>query len=133
MFAVEDIQAGYEKTITDAQKPLVEERITEAEVVLGNRLGDLVAWANTDQRAEALRIVVRRMVLRVLRNPDGFTAETEGNYSYQKDSRVASGTIWVTDEDWALLGLPAKRRRVGSIRIGLPSWSPRNATHRGPL
>lgn len=142
LITFEEIQGGYEDPIGEAQRTYVEGKIAEAEVVLATKLGDLQTWVDTDnrrkgletpeQRRTVLLTVVRRIVYRVLRNPKGYTSESEGEYSYGVNARVASGTIWVTDEDWDLLGVGA-RRRVGSHRLGLPAWSPRNAGLEGPL
>jgi hypothetical protein len=132
LFTVDDIQAGFEETIPVEREEYVETKIAEAETRLRRRLGDLQAWIDAGDtaaaradRLDSLRIVVRNAVTRVLRNPKGFRSESEGNYNYQVDARTQSGTIWISEDDWALLGLG--KRRVGSHRLGLPSWSPRNA------
>lgn len=115
------VLTGFDGTIDQndpAQLQRVEDTIVEAELVLERRLGDLTAWAAGDPtglRERALRQVVKRVVRRVLRNPDGMTSETEGDYSYRLDPRVASGSVWVTDDDWTLLGVAP--RRVRSIRL----------------
>lgn len=44
-------------------------------------------------------------VLRVLRDPEGFESETEGNYSYKRSAVVASGNIWYTRDELADLGV----------------------------
>lgn len=98
--------------------PWLQDQIDEAELILERRLGDLAAWADADAtglRARAVQRVVTRMVRRVMRNPEGMTSETEGDYSYRLDPRVASGSVWVTDDDWVLLGVAP--RRAGSIRL----------------
>lgn len=48
--------------------------------------------------------VVAKAVLRVIRNPEGFTSESEGNYSYSLGNRVASGDLWYQDSELADLG-----------------------------
>lgn len=53
----------------------------------------------------ALIDVQASMVARVLRNPDGFRSESDGQYSYQLDSASASGRLEVTDSDLELLGV----------------------------
>lgn len=102
------------------------DQIEEAELVIEARIGDLATWVAADPtglRARTLRRVVIRVVRRVLRNPEGYKAEADGDYSYQLDPRVASGSTWVTDDDWALLGVGA--RRVGTIRLATGARGPR--------
>ncbi|WP_225593595.1 Gp19/Gp15/Gp42 family protein [Mycolicibacterium fortuitum] len=43
-------------------------------------------------------------VARLVRNPDGYIAETDGNYSYQLNWRLNTGALEITDAEWALLG-----------------------------
>lgn len=68
--------------------------------------------------AAAVRIVVVRMVLRVLRNPEGFKNEQAGDYGYSVDTAVASGRLFLTADDLALLGLGSRSRRLGTMKIG---------------
>lgn len=118
--SVDDITTGYEGTVTETQIPWVQELIEEAELVLESRLGNLAAWAGTDLRSRSLALVVKRMVRRVLRNPAGERSDTEsiGPYSQSStlDPRVSAGSIWATDDDWALLGVSS--RKVGTIKVG---------------
>jgi hypothetical protein len=118
---------GYEGTFDaeDAdQMAWLVDQITEAELLIERRVGDLTTWAagdSTGLRGRALEQVIKRVVRRVLRNPEGYKAETDGDYSYQLDPRVASGSIWVTDEDWGLLGLGS---RIRSIRLATGARCP---------
>ncbi|GAB3912681.1 hypothetical protein GCM10029964_120910 [Kibdelosporangium lantanae] len=45
------------------------------------------------------------IVLRLIRNPEGFTQESDGNYSYMISNQVASGRLEITDAEWTLLGV----------------------------
>ena len=60
-------------------------------------------------------------VLRVLRNPEGYTQEAEGNYSYGKRATVASGYLMFTAENIEDLTGEAPRQRgpIGTATIGL--------------
>lgn len=42
-------------------------------------------------------------VLRVLRNPDGKVSETIDDYTYRRSDTVADGSLYLTDDEWALL------------------------------
>lgn len=112
------ILQGFDQMILDTRMGSVLDQLQEAETVLAARLGDLTVWASTPQRQAALRVVLKRMVRRVLRNPDGYTQESGEAYSYSLNPRVASGSIWVTDDDWALLGVGGSKPKT--IPVGLP-------------
>jgi hypothetical protein len=49
----------------------------------------------------SVRGVVRRMVDRAIRNPEGFSAESDGDYSYQR-TQVQPG-LYLTDSEKAIL------------------------------
>jgi hypothetical protein len=59
--------------------------------------------------AQAIGDVVSSMVLRVLRNPSGYRSETAGDYTYQLDSAVAAGRLFLSKDERRRL-----RGRVGS-------------------
>jgi len=67
---------------------------------------------------------VLNAVIRVLRNPEGFQSETEGEYSYRMNRTEASANVWFTKEELADLGYgtaTAKPRTVfASTRYGWP-------------
>lgn len=42
---------------------------------------------------------VAEAVLRIVRNPEGFRMEQQGNYQYQLNSAVASGYLWFTQDN----------------------------------
>lgn len=63
---------------------------------------------------------VAKAVLRVIRNPEGFTNESEGNYSYGLGARVASGDIWYPDNELDALGCGGSSSMVPrSVRVKL--------------
>lgn len=43
--------------------------------------------------------VIAEAVLRVVRNPRGVESESEGNYNFRLNNRVASGDLWFPPED----------------------------------
>lgn len=53
-------------------------------------------------------IVVRveaSAVKRVIQNPEGYTSETDGDYTYQLNYQLASGELKLTEKEWSLLGI----------------------------
>lgn len=70
---------------------------------LSARLG-VVAPATSPALDPALVVAVEcAMVLRVLRNPDGKRQESIDDYSWTRDNSVSAGTLYVSDEELALL------------------------------
>lgn len=97
-------------------------RLGDVERMLKNRISDLLTKAAADpEYTENVKYVESEAVLRLIRNPDGFTQETDGNYSYMVSQKVASGRLEILDTEWQLLGL---KRGVFSIapKLNLP-WS----------
>ncbi|WP_382307287.1 hypothetical protein [Herbiconiux sp. UC225_62] len=58
-----------------------------------SRLSSGALTANLYKRA------IANAVLRVARNPDGFTSENDGTYGYGKRAEVASGALNFTQDD----------------------------------
>lgn len=111
---VADVEARYEGTLDPVR---TQTEIDDAGVVLRSVVPDLDArLADGRTSAAAVRIVVVRMVLRVLRNPAGFKDEQAGDYGYSVDTAVASGRLFVTRDDLALLGV--RPTRVGTVKVG---------------
>ena len=44
-------------------------------------------------------------VLRLVRNPEGFASETDGDYTYEVIQALASGVLEITPEEWEILGI----------------------------
>lgn len=126
----DDVTAGIRPAVPDSDKDYVEGKIEEAEAELESRLGDLDAWINASEDADDvakrkrnLTIVVKRMLARVLTNPNSLDSETAGDYSYTRNRSVASGQIYASKADWRLLGI-AGRMAAGTIHSHLSTNSP---------
>jgi len=52
---------------------------------------------------ESVKFVVTSMVLRVLKNPDGKGEESIDDYRYKRDAAIASGALYVSDDELRLL------------------------------
>lgn len=107
---VQDVRAAYEGDIPSERDPWLAGRIAAAELMLTGHVGDLSEWVDADMHRRARIVeVVSGMVLRLVRNPRALRSESETigptSYSTSVDPRAASGTLWVTREDLALLGV----------------------------
>lgn len=56
-------------------------------------------------------------VLRVLRNPDGKVQESIDDYSYRRADAVADGSLYLTEDEWALLAEPGSAVASNSFTI----------------
>lgn len=126
----QDVKDGYESSVPFSDAWLTK-KIIEAELILSERLGDLSDWiaANptlSEERTQKIKTVVTRMVTRVIRNPEGYTSEADGDYSYSRGRSTGEpGDVYASTGDWRLLGVSSRRAR-GSVRVSVPLDSPRN-------
>lgn len=103
---VDDVQARMTRVLSSAERDLAGVLLEDIEMIIRSRVPDL------DERIESgdldVGVVIyieASAVKRVLMNAEGFLQETDGNYSYTRDSAVASGLLSLSVSDWALLGV----------------------------
>ncbi len=90
----------------------------EAEITrrLGNSGGSLEARLADGRLTERLLIRVEsQAVERVLRNPEGYRFEQDGDYSYSRGDALTEGQLGLTPDEWKLLGAGS---RAFTIRVG---------------
>ena len=67
---------------------------------------------------DTFKDTVAEAVLRIVRNPDGYRMEQQGNYQYQLSAAVASGYLWFTNDN--LLDLIGESHSpIGTFAIGV--------------
>lgn len=114
-----DVEARLGRTLDTSEQQIVTTRLNDVELMIRYRIPDLDTKVSTGVIDPALVVMVEcDAILRLIRNPEGFTAETDGNYSYQISKEVASGKLDVLPGEWALLGI-----RNGAFTIR-PSLAP---------
>lgn len=102
---VEDVQKRYHDTIDESLAVVVGTRLNDAELIIKSRVPDLDAKVTDSETYEQILIMIEAdMVLRLIKNPDGYSQESDGNYSYAIYQNVASGRLEVLDNEWDLLG-----------------------------
>ncbi|ASU81409.1 hypothetical protein CDO52_00200 [Nocardiopsis gilva YIM 90087] len=100
-----DVQARLNRPLTAEEEQLAQTLLDDIESRIRARIPDLDERVAKDTNFRALVVQVEaNAVLRVLRNPEGYRQETEGNYSYSLSAAVASGHLFVMDSEWDLLG-----------------------------
>lgn len=101
-----DIEDRLGRELDESEATIVETRLEDAEMWIRQRISDIELRIAKDVRYEqALVYVEAEAVLRLIRNPDGLQTETDGNYAYTIDQRVASGRLNILAEEWQLLGV----------------------------
>jgi hypothetical protein len=116
---VADVEARLGRSLDSSEQTIVNTRLNDVELLIRNKIPDLDAKISAGTiDVEAVIMIESESVLRLVRNPDGYTAETDGNYSYQISVKVASGRLDILPEEWALLGF-----RSGAFTIR-PDLSP---------
>jgi len=102
---VEDVQKWLNRPLTAEERDWAKTLLGGAEVMIRSRIPDLVEKAAVDEHwREALVMVEANAALRVLRNPEGYRQETEGNYGYSLSAAVASGHLFIMNSEWDVLG-----------------------------
>lgn len=112
---VADLEARW-RPLSDQEQTNATAFLGDAWALLLSRRPDLEAYfaAGTISDATITRVVCA-MVLRVMKNPDGYDSESVDDYSYRRNAVIASGLLHVTPDELADLTPMASRRR--SVRL----------------
>ncbi|GAB3209800.1 hypothetical protein GCM10027294_25640 [Marinactinospora endophytica] len=102
---VDDVQARMGRPLTAEERQLAATLLDDVEAMLRARIADLDGRAADPNYRSLVVMVESNAVTRVLKNPDGYRQESEGNYSYSLNTAAAAGYLLVLDSEWALLGV----------------------------
>lgn len=117
---VADVEARLGRSLEAGEQEIVETRLNDVELLIRHKIPDLDSKIADGTISQDLLVMVEAdTVLRLIRNVDGFRSETDGNYSYQIDERVASGRLDILAHEWALLGITSG---VFTIRTNLSPY-----------
>lgn len=114
---VDDLVARW-RPLSDQETTNAEAFLDDAWSLLTSRRPALEAdlTAGTVASGNAVRVVCA-MVLRVLKNPDGYRSESVDDWTGQRDQLVASGILHVTSEELADLAPTSTTATRSSIRL----------------
>ena len=102
----EDVQLRFFRDLTSEERPLVEQRLQDAENKIRRRIKDLDERVIADpDYGDLVRQVCADAVIRLVRNPEGYIQETDGNYTYQLSQSSADGRLTILPEEWVDLGV----------------------------
>jgi hypothetical protein len=108
---VTDVQDRIARPLDPAEQQLAETLLADAERRIRRRIKDFDQRVCDDPDFRATVVEVEaNAVLRVLKNPEGFRQELEGNYQYILNAAVASGYLGILPSEWAELGVRAPGR-----------------------
>ncbi|KJL39912.1 hypothetical protein [Microbacterium trichothecenolyticum] len=120
--SADEIPKYWAGDIDDFDVAYLQGKLGEVVDMIADRYGSLVAARLASGRlTERLyTATVIRIAARVWSNVDGFRRENAGQYGYEVNAAVASGTIWFTDDDVRdLTGVHPKQSNViGTATIG---------------
>lgn len=109
-----DVAALLARTLEPAEEALAQRRLDQVERLIKRRVPDLddqITDGIIDQ-ADVVDIEAEA-VYRVMRNPEGFVSEGDGQYNYQRSPEAADGRLKLTAEEWLTLGIrPSKMFRI---------------------
>ena len=91
-----DIETALGRTLTDTERSQADQWISDALMLIEERLGDPALL-----KQAALDYVVREAVVARFRNPDGYASESIDDYTYRHGAETRRVTI--LDEWWGLL------------------------------
>lgn len=107
MFAtVKDVEERFSRVFSDAERTLVEHRLRDVEAKIRARIRDLDERLLSEPGLRHIVVTVQcDAIIRLLRNPEGFVQETDGNYTYVLSNEAASARLVIYPEEWADLGV----------------------------
>ena len=108
-----DVAVRWARELTCEESKLVEVRLNDVERMLRRRipgLADKIASGLID--LQDVIQVEADAVLRLVRNPDGYVSETDGNYTYTIAKELAAGRLEILDDEWEILGVFRSRMSV---------------------
>lgn len=98
---VADVETRLGRDLTDEEEAQVTELLEDVETLIKTRIPDLDAKVADGTIPERLVVMVEvNAVIRVLRNPDAYVSETDGNYSYTRSQDGSSGYLNILPIEW---------------------------------
>lgn len=102
---------------------LIGRRLEQVERMIRRRIPNLDLKVAASETFEADLVDIEAdVVLRLVRNPEGYMSETDGTYTYQLSADLSSGKLEITDDEWTVLGVNRlSRMSIIAPNITMPS------------
>lgn len=122
---ISDVADRYEGDLGKFRASYVETLIADAQAVIEAQLPEVVGRLSTGFLSPQMYVkTVAAMVLRVIRNPDGFTYQSAGDSSVSVSVTTSPGEIALTPNDRASLVADSSVRAIGTVGQGIDrGWS----------
>lgn len=113
--SLEDVEVRFFRPLTEEERPLVEARVRDAEDKIRLRIPDIDARVvERPELADVIARICADAVIRLVRNPEGYVQETDGNYTYMLAQTHTDGKLSITPDEWEDLGI---RSGVGIFHV----------------
>jgi hypothetical protein len=118
---VSDLEKRLERTFSDgAETERAEAVLDDASELVREASGK--DWVNPDDPSaitapRIVRLITLRVAERAVRNPEGFSSESAGDYSYQRNGLTDSGGLYLTDQEREMLRRAAGKNGLWTQRI----------------
>lgn len=97
----QDVEARIGRELTPEETLQVSELLEDVETLIRIKIPDLDAKVDDGTIPERLIVMIEvNAVVRVLRNPEAYVSETDGNYSYTRSTNGASGYLEILPLEW---------------------------------
>lgn len=101
-----DVAVRWGRELSVEETASVSVRLEDVERMIRRRIPDLDAKVTSGViNVDDVVQVESDSVLRLARNPEGYKSETDGDYTYTLNNDLTSGTLGITDDEWAILGV----------------------------
>lgn len=96
-----DVELRLGRDLTTEEEAQVTELLEDVETLIKLRIPDLDAKVASGEIPERLVVMIEvNAVVRVLRNPEAYVSETDGNYSYTRSRDDATGYLDLLPIEW---------------------------------
>lgn len=116
-----DVTDRWARTPTEEEEILILTRLGDVERMINRRV-DIGAGilAGTFLEDDIIQIEADA-VLRLIRNPEGYLSETDGDYTYMLRQDLASGRLEILPDEWETLGWIVPRMFTLVPRMVMPT------------
>lgn len=112
----DDVSVRWARTPSNEEADLIAIRLDDVERIIRRKIPDIDdRILSGDLDIEDVIRVESDVVLRMVRNPEGFVSETDGNYTYQLAHNTSPGSLSLLPEEWELLGYSAGNKMFALV------------------
>jgi hypothetical protein len=103
--AASDVTVRWAREPSDQEIALINVRLEDVERMIRRRIPDLDDRVDVTVSTEDVVQIEADAVLRLVRNPEGYLSESDGNYTYMLQNDLATGRLEILPDEWETLGL----------------------------